>query len=88
MEKLLLVTSTVAPAESPPERPALASLPPVNENPPTPAATPAPARPAQVCIFGQCPSAPLPLDESLWTVGSALCVFHGWPGVGRAVTGA
>jgi hypothetical protein len=34
LEKLLLVTSTLPPAEAPPPRPALAALPPVNENPP------------------------------------------------------
>ena len=37
LEKLLMVTSTVQPSSAPPERPTLASLPPVNENPPAPA---------------------------------------------------
>lgn len=36
LEKLLLVTSTVASQSSPPPRPALDSLPPVNENPKPP----------------------------------------------------
>jgi hypothetical protein len=36
LEKLLLVTSTVASQNSPPPRPALDSLPPVNENPKPP----------------------------------------------------
>ena len=38
LEKLLMVTSTVAAAASPPDRPTLASLPPINENPPAPGA--------------------------------------------------
>lgn len=33
-----MVTSTVAAAASPPDRPTLASLPPINENPPAPGA--------------------------------------------------
>ena len=36
VEKLLMVTSTVQPSRAPPERPTLASLPPVNENPSPP----------------------------------------------------
>lgn len=49
LEKLLMVTSTVATAASPPARPALASLPPINENPSPPATAPAAAvRPPQV----------------------------------------
>ncbi|BDA40349.1 probable serine/threonine-protein phosphatase 4 regulatory subunit at N-terminal half [Coccomyxa sp. Obi] len=39
LEKLLLVTSTIEPNAAPPPRPALQTLPPVNENPQPPAGT-------------------------------------------------
>ena len=50
LEKLLMVTSTVQPSRSPPERPTLASLPPVNENPPTPV-LPTANGPIRVCLL-------------------------------------
>ncbi|KAK9916717.1 hypothetical protein WJX75_006200 [Coccomyxa subellipsoidea] len=48
LEKLLLVTSTVAPQSSPPPRPALDSLPPVNENPKPPPGSSSTKPPASI----------------------------------------
>ena len=53
LEKLLMVTSTVQPSQTPPERPTLASLPPVNENP-SPPVMPTANGPIRVCHPASC----------------------------------